>query len=356
MILILFLIEMLYYAYPISNVVSFTHIAKNHIKYLRKKYNVIELDCDFLNSEIIKDNGVLCIHPFLYPFMTKISNGKDELEKILNRKVKVIGFDTADTDRISQTGISLVNKLNLLIVPSDFAKNVYRKSGAYINIEVLPHAIPDTFLDDNKDITSPFIKNLLKEKVLNNYIYIFFDLRHSGFRKGADFVYNVIRRVQWKYNNAILLIKRGRGEDLYLKLLKNLKNIDVAKDMPEDEYRQLFDICDIALNCSRGGGFEVQVIEAISRGDPTLVPKNPFSSSYIDYAIGVEIDKPVKVFNDNPIHIGMGWDININDLENKLLEVLHNLDYYKEKFKENAKKVRKIFNWDNIGNQLLKII
>ena len=193
----------------------------------------------------------------------------------------------------------------------------------------------------------------MKEK---NLIYVLFDLRHSGFRKGADLVFAAMKRVQQKLPHVTLLIKRLQAIDPYLHMLKTLKHIEVAKQLPEREYRELFDIADIAVFPSRGGGFELQALEAISRGVPTLVPKAGCFLDYMEYAIPVEVADRVKVLEGNPIHIGMGWEASIDDLTLKLLEVIDHLEEFKQTFEKRAQKVREKYNWYRIGEFLAGVL
>lgn len=346
----------LHYAYPISNLVSFTYIAKKHIEQLSRYTLIRELDVDFLTPSMIPDHATLAIHPLLYPFFRGGSPDLKAFEAVASKADKLIAFDTADSDKLSPEAIRLVNMTDLLIVPSTFAKTAYHESGATTKIEIVPHGISREFLYPAKSVTSPTLQALERTKLEKNLIYVLFDLRHSGFRKGADLVFAAMKRVQQKLPHVTLLIKRLPGIDPYLHMLKTLKHIEVAKELPEREYRELFDIVDIAVFPSRGGGFELQALEAISRGVPTLVPKAGCFLDYIEYAIPVEVADRVKVLEGNPIHIGMGWEASIDDLTLKLLEVIDHLEEFKQTFEKRAQKVREKYNWYRIGELLAGVL
>jgi len=346
----------IYYAYPISNVVSFTYIARKHIECLKSYTPVKELDVDFLKHDTIPQHVCLAIHPFMYPFLKTSTPNLQEFIQIINRADNVVAFDTADSNRLSSVAISLVNMVDVMVVPSNFARTVYKESGATTSIEVVPHGIPDEFLNPSKLITSPTIQNLLSEKHRKGFIYVLFDIRHSGFRKGADILFKAMQRVQQKHPHVILLLKRFEGIDPYLGFLKTLKHAEVSKPLPDREYRELFDIADIATFPSRGGGFEVQALEAISRGVPTIVPKAGCFMEYIEYAIPVEVSWGVRVLDRNPIHVGVGWEASVDDLTRKLIEVVEHLEEYKSITEKNAEKVRKMYNWSRIGEQLVGVL
>jgi len=276
--------------------------------------------------------------------------------RIASKTDKLLAFDTADSDRLSSEAITLVNMADLLVVPSTFAKEAYRKSGATTKIEVVPHGLSREFLNPAKSVTSPALQALRKTKLEKNLIYVLFDLRHSGYRKGADLVFATIKKIQQKRPDVVLVIKRSRGIDPYLHILKTLKHVEVARDLSEKEYRELFDLVDVALFPSRGGGFELQALEAISRGIPTLVPNAGCFLNYIRYAIPVEVANKVKALEGNPIHVGMGWEVSIDDLTSKLLDVIDHLEEYKRDAEKKAKMVRKIYSWDRIGKQLVGVL
>jgi len=357
--------ETIYYLYPIRNKVSFTFISKQHIRYLREKLQnnvrIIEVDIDTFEPSAWGLNRKLILHPLFYPFfegVTKEANAKiNKLNQCLNKGFKIIAFDTADSDRISEKAVELANKVEAVIVPSTFAKNVFEKSGVYKPVYVVPHGIPDEFMVNGRTITHPDLAKLKEMKEKNNFTFVLFQLIHSGARKGCDLFAKAMSIVQKENPNIIILAKRLEGLDSYLPLLRQLKCIEIGGYLELDAYRQLYDLSDITVLTSRGGGFECVALESLSRGIPTIVPNAGCFLDYIQYAIPVRVtkNKPI-VLPDNPIHVGKGWEVDVNELAKTILKVADNLSKYKRKAKRNMKKIWKEYSWRRIADKIAKIL
>jgi len=165
-----------------------------------------------------------------------------------------------------------------------------------------------------------------------------------------------MRNVQQERKNVILVVKREQGIDPYLNRLLDLKVIELAGRLSWSGLREVYDICDICLCPSRGGGFELNALEAISRGLPTLVPNDGCFKEYIKYTIPIKVAKQVKVYADNPIHEGNGFEVDLSDLHSKLLLTIDNIADERARFEEHAEKVRELYNWDRVGDQLHELL
>ncbi len=352
--------EPLYYIYPMNKKISFSLISKQHIKYLSRKVKVHEIDEVVIDGLVWTKKRRVLLHPILYVTI----GDRPELFSERVRRLKALqkvaerlgGFETCDSDAISKIATYVLNQFDLVIVPSNFAKNVLKKCEVVTSVEVLPHGIPEEFMRIGNPIKSENILPVLELKEKHNAILVLFFLMHSGFRKGADLVYRVMKQVQEKYKNVYLVVKRGDIIDPYLIPLRSLKTIEITGFLTVEELRQLYDTCDILLCPSRGGGFEMNALEGISRGLPTLVPNAGCFLDYIQYAIPLPIAKKVKVFNDNPIHVGYGWEVSIEDFYSKVCDVIEHLSEYKEKFAKRKYEVRQKYSWKHICDKLYEIL
>jgi glycosyltransferase involved in cell wall biosynthesis len=133
-----------------------------------------------------------------------------------------------------------------------------------------------------------------------------------------------------------------------------MRIIEVSEFLSEDDLVDLYDLADILLVPSRGGGFELNAIEGIARGCVTIVPDYGCFKDYIKYTIPVFTPKPVRVFPDNPIHVGMGREVEYFSFCEAITTVLKDLEHYKNIFKVFSKEVRKAYSWEVIGNQLIE--
>jgi len=342
----------LIYVYPRYRDLSFTLIAKEHIARLGKLIKIHEVNETALDSLYWIRGKKVLLHPILY---VTIGDRKEmfgerfkRLERLLKVKDKLGGFDTCDTDAISDVAVKVLNMLDLIFVPSSWARDVYIKCGVKTKVEVLPHGLPDELLNEYNAIDFKPLVDLRQLKEKKRLRLVLYFLTHSGFRKGADVVYKAMSKVQEKRKNVVLVVKRASIIDPYLGLLKKLRMIEIAGFFSKQHLAQLYDLCDIVLVPSRGGGFELNALEAIARGRPTLVTAAGCFLDYIDFAIPIRVKGKAKIFEDNPIHVGYGYEPDENDLAQKVLEVLDHYDEYQERFTKNAAIVRQQYSWNAI--------
>ncbi len=359
------------YIYPVYDKSSFNVVSSNHIKYLRtvnlrtvktvlrdisQYIEIQEIDWSKITDIVSEKDINVLLHPILYPFgsPSQFSQNSRNFSRLLDIKYKIGGFDVADSDTISPFSVEILNKLDLIMVPSNWARDAYINSGVKSPVEVLPHGIPDEFLDDNTTINhskmlSNDIINLRKRKEQGDILILYF-MMHSSYRKGADLVTEVMKRIQNKFNNVYLVFK---SPGVIARECPGVNGIGLRDWMDDNDIKLLYDTCDICICPSRGGGFELNALEGTSRGLPTLVPNGGCFLDYIDYLIPINLNnRKFQLFVGNPIHIGNGFEADIDDFEKKLIDVINNLEEYKTLFKENSKSVRDKLSWRNTATIL----
>lgn len=349
----------IFYIRPWTND-SFGIVSNHHIQYIRLNIKEREEKNGFIIEDINwsslgkinwDEKKNILLHPFLYPFASPqtFEQNIHNFAKLLAKKNKIGGFDVADSNKISQTAVDLVNKIDLIMVPSNFSKDTYINSGVEIPVEVLPHGTPDEFLDDDPINTNNMdIARLKKEKDKDSILILYF-LLHSGHRKGADIVKDVMKKIQKEYPKAYLVVK---GNDVKANF-PGIKTIEIKSWIDNKDLRLLYDICDICISPSRGGGFELNALEAISRGVPTMVTNGGCFLDMIDHFIPINTkNKIARPLPGNPIHIGYGFEVDIDDFEKKLVDVIDNLDRYKDDFRRNMVKLRYKYSWRNTASIL----
>jgi len=350
----------LYYVYPQYKTLSFTLIAEKHIEYLSKHVKVHKISEETLDSLMWLQKRNILLHPILYVTIgDKIELFPTRYKRLLNLlkvKYKLGGFETCDSDKISELAVNILNKFDLIFVPSNFAKQVFKKCGVERKIEVLPHGVSNSFFEPSKPITNQNLLKLKEIKEKNKAILVLYFLLHSGFRKGADLVYQAMENIQYSFPYIFLVVKRGSFSDSYLNQLKKLKMIEIAGWFNEEELKQLYDLCDILIVPSRGGGFELNALEGMARGIPTIIPDNGCFKDYSQYAITYPANKQVEVLPNNPIHIGMGFEPEPIDLATAIIKVAGELDKYKEQAKLHVKEIKEKYSWDKIGEKLYNIL
>jgi glycosyltransferase involved in cell wall biosynthesis len=350
----------IYYIYPRFSQVSFSKISREHIKHLSKKIKIYEIDEEILDGLMWIDQRTILLHPILYSTIGDNPNmfkqRQERLKRLLKVKGKLGGFETSDSDKISEIAVETLNQFDLIFLPSNWAKEVFQKCGVKSPIEVIPHGLNETFISNDKSITDETVKRIQRIKERDGAILVLFFMMHSNYRKGADLVYEAMKDIQLVYPNIYLVIKHSSNKQQIEDKFKKLKLIEVSGWMEENQLRQLYDVCDMLLCPSRGGGFELNALEGIARGLPTLVPEAGCFMDYIEYAIPLTVRNHPKVFPDNPIHIGNGWETSAEDLFQTIEKVYFNLSYYKEKAKEYSQHVKEKYNWQIICEKLYKVL
>jgi len=118
----------------------------------------------------------------------------------------------------------------------------------------------------------------------------------------------------------------------------------------------LYDSCDTLLSASRGGAFELNPLEALSRGLIVITPVWGGSGEYANLhdCLTVGVSHYTRVFHQG-IHIGMGVEPNLDDFINKLRYALNNLNSLKKYALKNAKKVQERFDCAKMAKRFVEV-
>jgi len=340
----------LWYVYPMWHRVSFSVIAQKHIQQLKKKIRVHEVDELAFPHITPHCKPIVFIHPL---FFTMIRASKFIARK-LHLYGALVGIDVADSDHISGLAVSITNYTRAVIVPSTYAKKVYEKSGVTVPIHVVPHGVDKEWYTRQPRIT--YFRDIHEFKKKHGLKYILFFLWHSDWRKGSDLVYEFYKRLKKERKDVTIIFKTQTADGEWVKKFRSLGCIHVYGWLTEEQKIELYDLADIYPLFSRGGGFELNGLEALSRGVIVLAADK---GSWVDYMPewGLVDSRPCPyVLKDNPLHDGRGYEVIIEKAVDKAHHILDNLDDYKARVKEHiSKKLIHVFNWETVGKQLLNI-
>lgn len=353
----------IYYIYPMWQWGSFHNISVEHIKHLKKRVKVQEIDENVLDNIVWAGGKNILLHPIGYLLLgdrkEKFQHKLKRLDKLNTIADHLGGFDTADSSQIADIFVNVLNQMDLIFVPSTWARDVYINSGVESEVKVLPHGLPEPFLDEpGKDFipANKAISELMELKKKHRAKLVLYFLMHSGYRKGADLVAEAMRQIQDRHRNVFLVVKTHNVLDPFFSRFSGLKMINIRGWFNEVELRQLYDVCDVVVCPSRGGGFELNALEGIARGKPTLFTDAMCFTDYRDYGIPIDVEKEVRVLPGNPLHVGMGYEVSIDDFVTKLEKVLRRYSYYKNKALRASKEIRRKYSWTNICNKLFDFL
>jgi len=347
-----FMRDVLWYVYPRWHTVSFSLIAKKHIEHLKRYYRLYEIDELSFHTIDVFTSPICLIHPYFFI----ITRHPQIFFNRLSKFRLIIGIDVADSNRIGKHAVELCELAHAMIVPSNFARNAYITSGVRIPVHVVPHGISQTYFRNPRIPRQSILHKLYKLKHDKGYIYTLFFLWHSDYRKGADLVYAVMKEIQKIHHNVILIVKSGGIHPQ----LSQLKSYFICKWLTEDELVDLYDLCDIYLLFSRGGGFELNGLEALARNEIVIATKGGAWDDYLPDFLLIPPKRYVKVFPDaNPItsiHCGLGPELDVEKAIDKLHSIINNLDDYKAKVKEYWDKIKNDFTWEAVAKKIKHII
>lgn len=340
-----------WYVYPMWHRVSFTLIAEKHVEQLRRWYRVERVDELAFPHIMPVTKPVALLHPYFFIMMRSA--------RFVSRKLHlyraIIGVDVADSDHITSLAVSMTDYANAMIVPSSFSRQAYVRSGVRVPVHVVPHAL-DMEWYDRPNIASQYFQDLVKLKERRGYKYLLYFLWHSDFRKGADLVIEIYKRLIKERRDVRLILKTATANGRVATILRSLGAIHVHGWLTEEQKMALYDTADIYILASRGGGFEMNGLEAIARGLPTIAARGGSWEDYLPDFLLVDSRPTPYVLKDNPIHDGKGVEMIVENAIDKLHDILENMDDYRARVREHVNRIRHIYNWDSVGAQLAKIV
>ncbi len=358
------------YCYPIWHTVSFSLIARKHIEQLRRYTKVYEWDELNLPDIYPVKEYTLFVHPLfgatwrwcqqLRLAESNLDKAVENLSKRFEKYEKVIGIDVADSDRMSDIAVKLTEVYDEVIVPSNFARQSYVNSGVKVPVRVVPHGLDVEWYEGRPktlaDISNQALRILWQLKRVTRKKLLLFWMWHSPERKGWPEVLAFYERLREERDDVALVVKSGAPLDMDAERAKRLEIINIFGWLTEEEKMFLYDICDLTLLFSRGGGFELNGLESLARGVPAIGHRKGAWTDYMPDWLLLREGLKVRVFLDNHIHVGYGYTVDVDDALDKACEILDNLDEYKARTKEYANThLKPRFNWRRVGEILWRI-
>jgi glycosyltransferase involved in cell wall biosynthesis len=366
------------YVYPTHSNVSFALVARKHIEYLKRMgfADIFELDeLAFPGFRpYIRYTAVL--HPHIYIWGKVLSYFNNKVHERLRDKVMLylerfrslydglIAIDVCDSDRISGYAVDLLNNADRVVVPSSYCVNVYRGSGVKAPIYRIPHGVDPEWYStssfwNTKPIkrVNPALAELYLYKIKRGKKLLLFWLWHSPGRKGWPEVKQVYERLVKERRDVMLVLKTVYPNMPEFYEVMHLGAIQIHGWLSEYEKMALYDLADITLMFSRGGGFELSALESLARGVPAIASNIGSWVDYIPDFLLVRAGERVKVFENNAIHVGYGYKVDVMDAVDKIHDILENYDDYRARVEEHRLKVlSKEYRWDEIAVKLVDVI
>lgn len=138
-------------------------------------------------------------------------------------------------------------------------------------------------------------------------------------------------------------------------------NIRIVNFPDKKDYAKFLKAGNVFLSCSRSEGWNLPLIEAMACGTPSIYSD---CSGQLEFAQGKGI--PIKIKKEVPVSAfyppdkpcsGNWYEPDFKDLEDKMIEVYNNYDYYKKKALQDSIEIRDRFSWENsakIANEIIE--
>ena len=273
---------------------------------------------------------------------------------LFNNKIK-IGFTMFETDKIpsgknewagkSGNAADIINKLDLLLVPSEHNRELFKNSGVKIPIKVLHLGV---------DVNQYVLMDRPKRDVFTFYMAGVLTLRKNpGVALSAFltlFKDNPKARIVFKTNSGTM----GHLEMPY----DNVKIIDKFST-PEEMFCLMRD-ADCFIFPSRGEGLGLPPLEAMATGLPCIFANNTGMSEYADerynYPVPCPKKSPAKRFPTEWGDVGNWYEVDYEKFKEAMKYVFEHQDEAKEKGMRAGKWVRENWSFDKTAKMLENII
>jgi glycosyltransferase involved in cell wall biosynthesis len=341
----------------------FNIVAERHIEYLGRLGVAVEVldENRFVNSElgsgdlvVTHPHTILMLVRFLKYALVHSVRGVGDVKE----EVRILGFDTCESDGLSELGVELLNTADVLAVPSRFCLEVYRRSGVRPRVEVVPHGLDSWWYELPRQVPSdPSVKLVGRLKAERGYrVLLFFywnNVPLKLFRKGWSEVKEFHAKLLSERRDVLLVVKSS------LPVVDTPKEnaVNIAKWLSEGDLVALYDLADVVLLFSRAGGFELNALEALGRGVPVVAHNHgswtDFTPSYLLVPWRDRVPTPDMEF----IHTGYWYTIDVDKAVDKVHDILENYGEYRARVLEwRSKVLRENYVWDKVAVRIKQLI
>lgn len=190
-----------------------------------------------------------------------------------------------------------------------------------------------------------------------NDIFFNFLIAGSGYRKGNDLAHRAFLEV---FGNRSQVIGRPIPR-LIMKSPKNEQyegnNVQVVGGyMPPEDEVALYASAHCYLQPSRGEGWGMQPLQALSQGIPTILTDAHGHSPFAKYGIPISAELAPTSYMDMFGESGDWWEPNFDELCEAMLKVYENYSLEVSRAKKNSRLVAEEFTWEKSAQAIVNAI
>jgi len=299
----------------------------------------------------LRDSWVLCPTYYRAPY--------DVVDLLKDSPVKIVYYTPLNADPYPREFIEKTTKAHLVMVPTQWCKDVMVKCGApESKIVVVPHGV-----DTNIYKPLPDVK---KEEFGVKDVFTFGMVAANTTRKDFPTLVRAFLRVRKKYDCQLYihtgLPPTGQGYNIQdvisgAKIIENVPSIDTSSCVwipsyldqawgtPEDTLARIYNAFDVYCQITKGEGYGIPMLEAMACGKPVL---------YTDFSSCPEVvgnaGLPIKVAGlIGTVYGGFEALTDVDDLTEKMTMMIED-DDLRKKLSRKALKRAKQLTWEKVGD------
>ena len=273
---------------------------------------------------------------------------------------KIVTHFLHEGTRLPEGWSQILNTADLVMVPSQATKNLFRINGIMNKIKIVPFGVNDLYkpvIQENQDFIFLFVNSWTGEK---------------GDRKGTDILIKAFNEEFRPDEKVKLVLKistfwRKQSIEFYIQKIQELlgkskpNNILLNVDyIPEDKLVEHYQNADCFVMPTRSESFGLTAINAMACGLPLIITKDN-NSGYMDFCRGKDsvlwIDAPNMEQADRHFYVEGNLQP-IPDIESLKKQMRYAFEHreLKEKAIKNSEEIRKNWTWSASADKFIKVL
>jgi glycosyltransferase involved in cell wall biosynthesis len=274
---------------------------------------------------------------------------------------KIIGYFLHEGTKLHQGWAEILNTADLVLVPSQATKNLFRFNGVLQKIEIVPFGV-------NPEMYYP-------KKFEDNEDYLFLSVNSwtgkIDDRKGTDVLIKAFDE-EFKDEKVKLMLKISTfwqkidigfyANAIYELLGHTNPNILINEAyVPEKELTEFYQKSDCFVMPTRGEGFGLTAINAMASGLPLIITKDN-NSGHMDFCRGkdsvlwIDADKMEQADKRFFAEGNLQPLIDKESLKKQMRYAFEHKKELKEKALINSEDIRKKWSWENSAKKLIEVL
>lgn len=272
---------------------------------------------------------------------------------------KVIAYFLHEGTKLPDGWAPVLNTADLILVPSQATKNLFRINGVQQKIEIIPFGT-------NPEIYFPVERN--NEDFV--FLYVNSWTGNKGDRKGTDILIKAFDE-EFKDEKVKLILKIStfwdkKPVEFYIKAVRDILGHDNSNIMlnvdylPEKELAEHYQKSDCFVMPTRGESFGLTCINAIACGLPIIITRDN-NSGYMDFCRGKDsilwIDSPKMEQADRRFFVEGNLQP-IPDIESLKKQMRYAFEHreLRDKAIKNSEDIRTNWNWTKSAEKFLEVL